>query len=180
MRPPSRQQIAASENDLKNNRLGLMSQTQILALEEHIGAFQARMSRFVRRSAAAAVMITAAVVILSFVRVVLLPMALMIEIAVIGLMIYMAVDFSRFVQQLSLDRESETVRIVKGCVSRGALRIHPLYYTLRVEAQHYKLLDPTLLKQFTAGELYQFYVLPQAGVVIAAEVISEKSAYYLA
>ena len=180
MRTPSSQTIAASDNDLKNNRLGLMSQTQILALEERIGFFQARMARFVQRSAATAVMITAAVVILSFIRVVLLPIAIMIEIAVIGIMIYMTVEFNRFVQQLLLDRESETVRIVKGCVSRDAMRIHPLYYTLRVEAQNYKLLDPTLLKQFAVGELYQLYVLPQSGVVIAAERISETSAAYLA
>ena len=180
MGQPSRQIIAASENDLKNNRLGLMSQTQIRALEQHISLFQARMARFVRRSVAVAAMITAAVVILSFVRVVLLPVAMMIEIAVISLMIYAAADFNRFVQQLALDRESETVRIVKGRTSRYAMRTHPLYTTLRVEVQNYKLLDAALPKQFAGGELYQLYVLPQSGVVIAAEKISEKRAYYLA
>lgn len=180
MRQPSRQKIAASENDLKNNRLGLMSQAQIRALEQHIGFFQARMARFVQRSVALAVMITAAVVILSFVRVVLLPVAMMIEIAVIVAMVYAATDFNRFVQRLALDRESETVRIVKGRTSRYAMRIHPLYTTLRVEVQNYKLLDAALPKRFDAGELYQLYVLPQSGVVIAAEKISEKRPYYLA
>lgn len=180
MGQPSRQVIAASENDLKNNRLGLMSQTQIRALEQHISLFQARRARFVRRSVAVAAMITAAVVILSFVRVVLMPVAMMIEIAVIGFMIYAAADFNRFVQQLALDRESETVRIVKGRTSRYAMRTHLLYTTLRVEVQNYKLLDAALPKQFAAGELYQLYVLPQSGVVIAAEKISEKRAYYLA
>ena len=180
MGPPSWQKIAAGENDLKNNRLGLMSPAQILALEQHISFFQARMTRFVQRSIAAAVMITAVVVILSFVRVVLLPAAMMIEIAVIGVMIYVTTDFNRFVQQLLLDRESETVRIVKGRTSRYTMRTHPLYTTLRVEVQNYKLLDAALSKQFATGELYQLYVLPQSGVVIAAEEISEKRAYYLA
>ncbi len=177
MRHPDRQIIAAAENDLKNNRLGLMSQAQLQTLERDIRRLQAQTAQLTRRGIALAALVTAAVVILSFVRVLLLPLAMIIELAVIGAMIYLVTSLNHFVQQLTLDRESETVRIVKGRVSRHILR-HPLYMLLRVEVQDYKLLDETLPRQFTAGELYQLYVLPQAGVIIAAETISEKQAYY--
>ena len=177
MRQPDRQIIAAAENDLKNNRLGLMSQAQLRTLGRDIRRLQAQTAQLTRRGIALAALVTAAVVILSFVRVLLLPLALIIELAVIGAMIYLVTSLNRFVQQLTLDRESETVRIVKGRASRHILR-HPLYLLLRVEARDYKLLDATLPRQFTAGELYQLYVLPQAGVIIAAETISEKQAYY--
>ncbi len=171
-------QNEASENDLKNNRLGLMSQAQIFALQQQIGFSQARAAQLARRSIALAVMVTAGVVMLSFVRVLLLPMTMMLEIAAVGAMIYLNASFSRFVQQLTLDCESETVRIVKGRTSRYAMRTHPLYHTLRVEVQNYKLLDAALLRQFVDGELYQLYVLPRSGVIIAAEKIGEKGSPY--
>ncbi len=179
IRRSSPQIIAASANDLKNNRLGLMSQEQLLALNSQIDLFQARMSRLIKRTISLAIVITLAVITMSFIRVILLPVALGIEVVVVGLMLYLTTDFNRFVQQLMLDREAEAVRIVKGRTSRYTLRTHPLYYTLRVELHTYKLLDAGLAREFTTGELYQYYVLPQSGVIIAAESVGEKTAHYL-
>ena len=180
MRRVSSQIIAASSNDLKNNRLGLMSQAQIVTLQDQIDYFQVRMSQLTRRAVTVAILITIAVVCLSFVRVILLPIALGIEVVVVGIMVYMTTDFNRFVQQLTLDREAEAVRIVKGRTSRYTLRTHPLYTTLRVEVHTYKLLDSGLARQFITGDLYQYYVLPQSGVIIAAESTGEKNSRYLA
>ena len=179
MRRVSGQIIAASPNDLKNNRLGLMSQGQVVTLEEQIDHFQARMSQLTRRAVKLAIAITSVVVALTFLRSLALPVALAIEVAVVGVMLYLTADYNRFVQQLTLDREAEAVRIVKGRTSRYTLRTHPLYLSLRIELQTYKLLDGALARQFITGELYQYYVLPQSGVVIAAESIGEKNSRYL-
>ena len=160
MRRTSRQVIAASAADLKSNRLGLMSQQQLLTLHEQIEAFETRMANAVRRCITLAVMVTAAVVALSFARVILLPLALAIEAAVVGAMLYLTTDFNRLLQQLSQDCEAEAVRIIKGRTSSATLRTHILYHTLRIELQSYKLLDVSLAREFTTGELYQFYVLP--------------------
>lgn len=180
MRRSSLQIIAATPSDLKNNRLGLMSPAQWKALNRQIDLFQARMSVLIRRTVTLAILITLAVIALCLARVVLLPMALAIEVVIVGLMLYLTTDFNRFVQQLTLDREAETVRIVKGRTSRYTLRTHPLYYTLRIELHSYKLLEAGLAREFITGELYQFYVLPQSGVIIAAESVGEKSSNYLA
>ena len=179
MRRVSSQIIAASPNDLKNNRLGLMSQAQAQTLHEQIDQFEARMSQLTRRALRLAAVITAVVVILTFVRALALPLALAIVVAVVGFMLYLTSDCNRFLRQLTLDREAEAVRIVKGRTSRYTLRAHPLYLTLRIELQTYKLLDDALARQFVNGELYQYYVLPQSGVVIAAESIGEKNSRYL-
>ena len=179
MRRVSSQIIAASPNDLKNNRLGLMSQTQVMALQEQIDYFEARMAQLTRRALKLAIVVTIIVLILTFVRALALPVALAIEVAVVGIMLYLTADYNRFVRQLTLDHEAEAVRIVKGRTSRYTLRTHPLYLSLRIELQTYKLLDGALARQFVTGELYQYYVLPQSGVVIAAESIGEKNSRYL-
>ncbi len=179
MRRSAPQIIAASPKDLKNNRLGLMSQEQLLALQEQIDQFEARVSQLVRRVITLAAVLTIAVVILAFVRVIWLPVALLIEMVVVGSMLYLTADVNRFVQRLMIDREAEAVRIIKGRTSRYTLRTHPLYYSIRIEVQNYKLLDAALARQFTTGDLYQFYILPQSGVIIAAEAIDEKSQRYL-
>ena len=180
MRRVSSQIIAASKNDLKNNRLGLMSREQVVTLQAQIDHFQARLTQLTSRAVKLAIAITIAVVTLTFVRVLALPLALAIEFVVVGVMLYLWNDYNRFVQQLTLDREAEAVRIVKGRASRyTTLRAHLLYNTLRIELQTYKLLDGGLAKQFITGELYQYYVLPQSGVVIAAEGIGEKNSAYL-
>ena len=178
MRRSSRQVIAASPLDLKSNRLGLMSQAQLAALHEQIGAFESRMAAFARRSIALAALITLAVVLLSIARVIFLPLALAVEVAVVAALLYLTTDFNRFVKLLSLDREAETVRIIKGRTSRATLRPHILYYTLRIELQTYRLLDASLARAFTTGELYQFYVLPQSRVIVAAEGTGEKDLRY--
>ncbi|MCY3781979.1 MAG: hypothetical protein OXG78_16820 [Chloroflexi bacterium] len=178
MRRTSRQVIAATSADLKNNRLGLMSQQQLQTLHGQIQAFEARMAIVARRGITLAIIITVAVVALSFARVILLPVALAIEVAVVAVLLYMTTDFNRFVQHLILDREAEAVRIVKGRTSHSTLRPHILYHTLRIELQSYKLLDVSLAREFTTGELYQFYVLPQSRAVIAAEGIGEKNSIY--
>lgn len=179
MRRVSSQIIAASPNDLKNNRLGLMSREQVVTLQDQVDHFQARLTQLTSRAVKLAIAITFVVVLLSFVRVLALPLALAIEVAVVGSMLYLSADYNRFLQQLTLDREAEAVRIVKGRTSRYTLRTHPLYNTLRIELQTYKLLDGALARQFITGELYQYYVLPQSGVVIAAESIGEKNSRYL-
>ena len=178
MRRTTRQVIAATPADLKNNRLGLLSQEQLETLHTQIDQFELRMAQVIRRSVVLATIITIVVVVLSFVRVILLPAALAIEVVVVGVLLYMTTDFNRFVQQLTLDREAEAVRIVKGRTSRGTLRPHILYHTLRIELQSYKLLDVSLAREFTTGELYQFYILPQSRVIIAAEGIGEKNSLY--
>lgn len=179
MRRVTAQVIAASPNDLKNNRLGLMSQAQVLTLREQIGHFETRMTRWTRRALKLAIIVTIGVMILTFVRVIALPAALAIEVLAVGLMLYFTTDYSRFLQQLALDRDAETVRIVKGRTSPYTLRAHPLYRTLRVELQTYRLLDGALAREFVTGELYQYYVLPQSSVIIAAESIGEKNSAYL-
>ena len=179
MRRVSSQIIAASPNDLKNNRLGLMSREQVVTLQAQVDHFQARLTQLTTRAVKLAIAITIAVVLLTFVRVLALPIALAIEVVVVGVMLYLSADYNRLLQQLTLDREAEAVRIVKGRTSRYTLRAHPLYNTLRIELQTYKLLDGGLEKQFITGELYQYYVLPQSGVVIAAESIGEKNSPYL-
>ena len=178
MRRTSQQVIAASPVDLKSNRLGLMSQQQLQALHIQIEEFESRMALVVRRSISLAVIITVAVVLLSFVRIILLPAALAIEVVVVAVLLYLTTDFNRFVQHLVLDREAEAVRIVKGRTSRATLRPHLLYHTMRIELQSYKLLDVSLAREFTTGELYQFYVLPQSRAIIAAEGIGEKNSVY--
>ena len=95
-----------------------MSPVQRRTLREQIDQFQERMSVLIRRTVTLAILITLAVIALSFVRVILLPVALGIEVVVVGLMLYLTTDFNRFVQQLMLDREAEAVRIVKGRTSR--------------------------------------------------------------
>ena len=178
MRRTSRQVIAATSDDLKSNRLGLLSREQLETLNAQIGAFETRMAQVVRRSVTLATVITIAVVLLTFVRILLLPLALAIEVMVVGVLLYLTTDFNRFVQQLVLDREAEAVRIVKGRTSRGTLRPHILYHTLRIELQTYKLLDVSLAREFTTGELYQFYILPQSRAIIAAEGVGEKNSIY--
>ena len=178
MRRVNAQIIAASPNDLKNNRLGLMSQAQALTLQEQIDHFEARTAQWTRRGLKLAVLVTVVVLILTFVRALTLPAALAIEVLAVGIMLYMTTDYQRFLQQLALDREAETVRIVKGRTSAYTLRAHPLYISLRIELQTYRLLDGALAKQFITGELYQYYVLPQSRVIIAAEGIGEKNWVY--
>ena len=178
MRRPARQIIAASPGDLKNNRLGLLGQEQLRDLNRQIDEFQVRLARVIRRLVWLAVAVTLGVVALSFVRVILLPVALAIEVAVVGAMLYLTSDFNRFVQQLMLDRDAEAVRIVKGRTSSATLRHHILYHTCRIELQSYRVLDPALARQFQTGELYQYYILPQSRVIIAAEGIGEKNSVY--
>ena len=178
MRRPAQQIIAASPGDLKNNRLGLLGSEQLSELERQIDEFQPRTARVVRRLVWLALIVTIAVVALSFVRVILLPVALAIEVTVVGAMLYLTSDFNRFMQQLMLDREAGAVRIVKGRTSSATLRHHILYHTCRIELQSYRLLDPALARQFKTGELYQYYVLPQSRVIIAAEGIGEKNSVY--
>ena len=174
MRQAEQQVIAASNSDLRNNRLGLMSADQLNHLQEQIDHFQLRTAQLVKRSVGLAAIITLAVVILAFVRVLLLPIALAVEAVVVGLMIYTTTSLNSFAKQLMLDHESEAVRIVKGRTNGRSWWYHPLYHELRVELQTYKLLDQALARQFSTGELYQLYVLPHSGVIIAAEQIDEK------
>ncbi|MCY4146847.1 MAG: hypothetical protein OXE95_14370 [Chloroflexi bacterium] len=173
MRQAAQQIIAASPADLNSNRLGLLSQAQLGSLREQLAEFQVRGAQFVRRSLAVSLGLTIGVVALTFARVLALPVALGIEALVVGVMLFFAADCNRFVQALELDREAETVRIVKGRTSRHTVRAHPFYSTLRIELQTYKLLDAGLARQFTTGALYQFYVLPQTHLIVAAECIDE-------
>ena len=178
MRRSTVQVIAATPRDLKNNRLGLMSQEQLATLTAQVDAIQAQVEQLVKRAITLAIVVTIAIVALSFVRVIWLPVALGIELLVVGGMLYLAADVNRFLQLLTLDAEAESVRLVKGRTSRYTLRTHPLYHTIRVELDTYKLLDAGLARQFTTGELYQHYILPQSGVIIAAERIGEKDSIY--
>lgn len=179
MKAAEKRVIAASENDLKNNRLGLMSAAQIDMLQAHIAQFQAQTAQIYKRCVGLAILVTIGVVLLSLARVLLLPIALSVELIMIGIMVYVTSSVSRFAQQLAFDRESAAVRIIKGRASRYAMRMHPFYYSLRVELENYKLLDAALVREFATGELYQLYVLPHSGVIIAAELIAEKGFRYL-
>ncbi len=170
--------IAATPRDLKNNRLGLMSQEQLANLGAQVEALQSHVSQLLRRSITLAFVVTIGVVLLAFIRVIWLPLALGIEFVLVGALLYLVSDVNRFLQQLTLDCEAESVRIVKGRTSRYTIRTHPLYHTIRVELDSYKLLDIGLARQFTTGDLYQHYVLPQSGVIIAAERIGEKDSQY--
>ena len=109
MRRTTRQVIAATPADLKNNRLGLMSQEQLETLRSQIELFEPRMAQVIRRGVAMATLITVAVVLLSFARVIFLPTALAIEVVVVGVLLYMTTDCNRFARQLTLDQEAEAV-----------------------------------------------------------------------
>ena len=176
MRRANHRVIAATPADLNSNRLGLLSQAQLRALQTQVDSFQERTARFVRRALIIALALTTGVVALSFVRLLALPVALGFEVLVVGVMLYFTGDCNRFVQGLALDREAQAVRIIKGRTSRHTLRAHPFYWTLRVELQTYKLLDAALARQFTTGALYQFYVLPHTLLIVAAESIDEQGA----
>ena len=173
LRRTNLQVIAASPADIKSNRLGLLSQAQLGSLHEQLAEFQTRTAQFVRRCLLVSLLLTIGVVALAFVRVLALPLALGLEILVVGVMLFFTADCNRFVQALELDREAQTVRIVKGRTSRHTLRVHPFYSTLRIELQTYKLLDAGLARQFTTGALYQFYVLPHTLLIVAAESMDE-------
>ena len=170
---PIQRTIAADDNDLKNNRLGLMSQRQAEDLQQHINYYQARIGEIVQRSTLMGLAVTLGIVLLTISRVLTIPFAIGIAVVAVGSMAYMVSDFNRFIQQLVLDKEAGAVRIVKGRTSRYTLRSHPLYRTLRVEVHNYKVLDEKLLREFANGELYQVYVLPQSRVVISAEKLTE-------
>lgn len=172
----SKRKIAANDNDLKNNRLGLMSQRQVAELQNHIDDYQAQINSIIQRTVGVGVLITIAIVVLVFIRVLVMPIAVVLEALVVGGMIYMTTDFNRFIQHLMMDREATAVRIIKGRASRYTLKSHPLYQTLRVEVQNYKILESSLMRQFENGELYQVYILPQSRVVISAEKIDESGA----
>ena len=175
----AQQTVAADENDLKQNRLGLMSQQQLDDLQRHIDYHQRHIRRLMQRTIAAGTVVTIGIIIAVLLRLIVLPVAIVIEVLVVGGMVYMTTDFNRFIQQLLIDKEAQAVRIVKGRTSRYTFRSHPLYQTLRVEVQNYKVLDHALFRQFENGELYQLYVMPQSNTVIAAEKLHETKAGYL-
>lgn len=179
MKAAEKQTIAASENDLRNNRLGLMSAAQLDMLGAQIDAIQAQSTQVIKRCVGLAIVATAVVALLCFARIFLLPIALGIEMVMVGIMVYFTTSINRFAQQLAFDRDSEAVRIIKGRTSRYVMRSHPFYHSLRVELETYKLLDASLVREFATGELYQLYVLPHSGVIIAAELIAEKGFRYL-
>ncbi len=174
----TRQTIAATPKDIKNNRLGLMSQAQLAALASQIEDFQAEAAQQLRRMTKLTVAVTFALMLLAFVRVVLLPVALVMEALWVAFMLYFISENNRFLQQLTLDAEAQSVRIIKGRTAGALPRVHPLYTSIRVELDSYKLLDATLARHFSAGDLYQHYILPHSGVIIAAERIGEKNALY--
>ncbi len=171
----SKRRISATENDLKNNRLGLMSEGQVRQLQRDIDVYQARIQEIVHRAIIVGGAITVVIVVLVLLGILKLPIAVVLEMLIVGGMIYLTIDFNRFIQQLIMDREAGAVRIIKGRASRYTMRSHPLYQTLRVEVQNYKVQNLTLLRQFENGELYQVYVLPQSRLVISAEKINESS-----
>jgi|GEM_PF-1101210 len=171
-----KRRIDANENDLKNNRLGLMSQGQIRKLQKDIDVYQARIKQIIPRAITVGLIMTVAIVLLVLMRILVIPVAVVLEALVVGGMIYLTTDFNHFIQQLMMDRDAGAVRIIKGRTSRYTMRSHPLYQTLRIEVQNYKVQDISLLRQFENGELYQVYVLPQSRLVISAEKISESGA----
>ena len=179
MKAAARQSIAASENDLKNNRLGLMSAGQQSALSAEIDGFSSRSAKAIRQVIGVAALLTIGLVLLTFARVMIFPLALVVEVIIVAVMVSLTSSLNRFAQQLALDREAEAVRIIKGRAAGYALRAHPFWHSLRVELETYKLLDASMLRQFVGGELYQFYVLPHSGVIIAAELIAEKGFRHL-
>ena len=168
--------IDANDNDLKNNRLGLMSQGQVRKLQQDIDGYQTRIREIIQRAITVGVIMTIMVIVLVLLRVLVIPTAVVLEALVVGGMVYLTTDFNHFIQQLMMDRDAGAVRIIKGRTSRYTMRSHPLYQTLRVEVQNYKVQDTALLRQFENGELYQVYVLPQSRLVISAEKISESGA----
>ncbi len=178
MRESERQIIGAAETDLRSNRLGLMSAEQIAALESQVDQLQSRISQVIKRSVLQAGAVTSLVVILTFVRVLPLPVSLAVEVLIVGIMVTLTTSLNRFVQMLELDCQSEAVRIIKGRASRFSVRMHPFYHSLRVELHTHKLLDTSLVTEFVTGELYQLYLLPKSDVIIAAELIGEKSYPY--
>lgn len=177
--PIAAQDAPFNENDLKQNRLGLMSQHQIDDLQHHIDIHQQRIQDLMRRAVITGGVVTLAIVAAVVTRMIRLPLAVVIEILVVGGMVYMTTDFNRFIQQLMLDREARAVRIVKGRASRYTMRSHPLYQSLRVEVHNYKVLDSSLFRLFENGELYVVYILPQSRTVIATEKLSSKSGYLI-
>lgn len=177
--PPTQIPLATDESDLRQNRLGLMSQRQIDQLQAHIDYHQSRFGQLIQRTLLTGVVITIGVVIAVLIRLLIVPVAVVIEAVIVGGMIYLTTDFNRFVQHLLMDKEARAVRIIKGRTSRYTMRNHPLYQTVRVELQNYKVLDSALYQQLDNGELYQLYVLPQSRTVVAAEKLETTKSGYL-
>ena len=132
-----------------------------------------------QRAVITGAVITLGIVMAVLIRLLVIPLAVVIEALVVSGMVYMTTDFNRYVQYLLLDKEARAVRIVKGRTSRFSMRSHPLYQTLRVELQNYKVLDTALYQQLENGELYQLYVLPQSRTIIAAEKLETTKSGYL-
>lgn len=169
----------AEENDLKNNRLGLLSQRQIEKLEQDIEDIQQLVGERIRQGIGLGVIVTIAIVILVFVRVLPFPIALFIEAGLVIALVVLTTDYSRFAQSLVADKEAGAVRIVKGNLSRLIGSIHPLYYLVRVEVRNYKVLDNAVYRSLKIGNLYQLYVLPHSGIIVSCEEVEEVSPGYL-
>ena len=177
--PITRPTHTTAESDLRQNRLGLMSQRQLDDLQQHIDQHQPHINRLIQRVVIIGGVLTFVVIIAVVLRLLILPAAVVIEAVIVGGMAYMTTDFNRFLQQLLLDKEAQAVRIVKGRTSRHTMRSHPLYKLVRVELHNYKVLDMSLYQQLENGELYQLYVLPQSQTVIAAENLETTRSGYL-
>jgi len=179
MRSPKKPFVAATHADIRINRLGLISQQQLQQLDGYIAASQQRVNLLARRTIKLACFATLLLVLLALVRVILLPVALLLEIVLVSFMLFLTAGMQRFVRQLARDRDDKALRLIKGRASRSRLQAHPLYHRLNVELQSYRLLDPMLARQLLRrGELYQYYVLPHSRVIIAAEAIGETAAQY--
>jgi hypothetical protein len=173
------QRINATENDIKQNRLGLMSQQQLADLQEQIAHFQQITRSKSRNATITTISVSVSMTLLAAMRIVPLPIALVIALIIIASVVHTFSETWQFIKDLQQDQDEQTVRIVRGRVSHPILGTHPVYKTLRVEVQTYRVADEQLVDQFGTGELYQLYVLPQSRLIIAAEKTEERGTQYL-
>lgn len=166
---PTRQTLGADENDLKNNRLGLLSQKQTETLEEHIHYSRAYISEYIRRAMIFGGTATIGILILLMARLLPFPIAMVVLAGMIAYLAYLTSDFNKFIHALVIDHEAGSVRILRGRISKRIAGKHPLYWHLRVEVHGYRVIDERVYRALENGELYKLYILPQSGVVIAAE-----------
>jgi len=175
---PTRYKLGADENDIKNNRLGLLSQQQVDALEKHIHYARAYFSEYLRHAMVFGGVVTVGVFVFLAIGLLPFPLAMVILAGMIAYLAYLSSDFNKFIHSLVIDQDAGSVRIVRGRTSKRIAGKHPLYWHLRVEVHTYRIMDEKLYRALENGELYKLYILPQSGVIIAAEHDGELGGHY--
>ncbi len=159
------EQTDLNDEDLRANRLGLMSESQQAMVQAHVEALEERYRRDVT-VAGGLIVLGIAMMIGGMMR---LPLLFIIGSGVLIYGIFRYGIWHGLMNRLRIDLEGESVRIVNGRVSRRNIPPHPLFRLIRVESRLYKIWDDRLNRAMREGGFYAYYYLPQSEVIIAVE-----------